>query len=85
MEEVGWVGDLCRIVGLRIGSGEDGMLYMCGNDIYTARDSQAGNIRRGVKTEGNLLLIGGELSCWRAELVKKRVKDHDSPAKGCGL
>lgn len=33
MEEVGWVGDLCRIVGLQIGSGKDGMLYMCGNDM----------------------------------------------------
>ena len=32
VEEVGWVGDLCRIVGLRIGSGKDGMLCMCGND-----------------------------------------------------
>ena len=33
MEEVGWIGDLCRIAGLRIGSGEDGMLCMCGNDM----------------------------------------------------
>lgn len=33
VEEVGWIGDLCRIAGLRIGSGEDGMLCMCGNDM----------------------------------------------------
>lgn len=29
----GWLGgDLCRIAGLRIGSGKNGMLCICGND-----------------------------------------------------